>query len=48
MSPLVLNGSSITITPKDSSQNFHPDKAERPWFNLVAREENSESASERG
>ena len=39
MSPLVLNGSAITITPKDSSQNINPDKAERPWFNLVAREE---------
>ena len=41
MSPLVLNGSSITITPKDVSfgQNMNHEKSEKPWFSIVARDE---------
>ena len=52
MSPLVLNGSSITITPKDISigQNQTLEKSEKPWFNLVAKEDNNsqESYGEKG
>ena len=40
MSPMVMNGSSITITPKDVSYGGAGDKLEKPWFNLVARDEN--------
>ena len=43
ISPMVLNGS-VVITPREGANNsngFGADKLEKPWFNLVAREESS-------
>ena len=38
ISPLVLNGS-VVITPREGTNGVGGDKGEKPWFNLVARED---------
>lgn len=38
ISPMVLNGS-VVITPKEGANGLGGEKGEKPWFNLVAREE---------
>ena len=47
--PMLLNGSSITITPKESSPGVNHaayNSSERPWFSLVARESSPEAGAE--
>ena len=48
--PMLLNGASITITPKESSPGANAynssERTEKPWFCLAARESSPEAGSE--